>query len=285
MKDFLSNVWVKRAVSVFNIAYFAVIVLITYATFLYDLEFAEGKERSFFTVYVVASVVFLGLMIFSRNELPTRMLSILMLPVVFCLILFNMYDWILIIPPFAVALVMFFAAGTNETLKVIMGTIYLLMYVLGLVAYFVFNLLFGGTSTLTVLNADMDRSTDVFGLYKPEYTKICEVSADENTISPDGRYQIILYDVQDSDKGGVKICVVPYGEDIKLKFFTLKQKGIEKTISNKGIRGTVPDVGWIIDEEDGKLKVQYRLSPEDGLKKTSVTNMPDKQYLDFLGIS
>ena len=50
MKDFLSNVWVKRAVSVFNVAYFAVITLLTYATFLYDLEFAAGREKSFFTV-------------------------------------------------------------------------------------------------------------------------------------------------------------------------------------------------------------------------------------------
>ena len=35
MKDFLSNVWVKRAVSVFNVAYFAVITLLTYATVSY----------------------------------------------------------------------------------------------------------------------------------------------------------------------------------------------------------------------------------------------------------
>ena len=126
MKDFLSNVWVKRAVSVFNVAYFAVITLLTYATFLYDLEFAAGREKSFFTVYVVLNVVFMGLMLFSRRELVTEILSILMLPVVFCMILFNMGDWILIVPPFIVAIIMFFAAGTNETVKVIMGTIYLL---------------------------------------------------------------------------------------------------------------------------------------------------------------
>ena len=71
----------------------------------------------------------------------TEILSILMLPVVFCMILFNMGDWILIVPPFIVAIIMFFAAGTNETVKVIMGTIYLLMYVLGIVAYFVLNIL------------------------------------------------------------------------------------------------------------------------------------------------
>ncbi|WP_295212046.1 hypothetical protein [Ruminococcus sp.] len=282
MKDILSNVWVKRAVSVFNLAYFAVIFLLTAATFLYDLEFAAGREKSFFTVYVILSVVFLGLMLFSRREIMTRIISIFMLPVVFCLILFNMGDWVLIVPPFVVAVIIFFAAGTGENVKVVMGTIYLLMYVLGIVAYFVLNILFGGTSTETVLNADLDTSTSVYALYRDNFKKLTEVTSDENTISPDGRYQIVLYDVKDSDKGAVKICVLPYNEDIELKFFTLKQKGIKKTISNKGIRGTVPDVGWV--EEDGILKVQYRLSDADDLRSTSVTTMPDKQYLEFLGI-
>ena len=210
MKDFLSNVWVKRAVSVFNVAYFAVITLLTYATFLYDLEFAAGREKSFFTVYVVINVVFMGLMLFSRRELVTEILSILMLPVVFCMILFNMGDWILIVPPFIVAIIMFFAAGTNETVKVIMGTIYLLLYVLGIVAYFVLNILFGGTSVETVLNSDLDTSSSVYALYRDNFKKLTEVTSESNTISPDGQYQIILYDVKDSDKGAVKICVVPY---------------------------------------------------------------------------
>ena len=83
MKEFLSNVWVKRAISVFGIVYFAVIAMLTYATFLYDLEFAEGREKSFFVVYVIASIVFLLLMILTRNEIVTRVLSVLWLPVVF----------------------------------------------------------------------------------------------------------------------------------------------------------------------------------------------------------
>lgn len=284
MKEILSNLWVKRAVGVFNLVYFAVIGLLTYATFLYDLEFTEGQEQSFFTVYVAASFIFLILMIYSREVMVTKIVSVIMPCVVFFLLLFNMYDWILVIPPLLLALVMFFVAGSHETVKVVMGTIYLLMYVLGLVAFFVFNLLFGGTSAMTELNADMDRASDVFDIYKSEYTKICDVTRDENVLSPDGEYRIILYDVQNSDKGGVNICVVPNGQDIKLRFFTLKQKGIRKTISNKGIRGTVPDVGWSIDD-DGTLIVLYRLSPESELKKTSVTVMPDKQYLEFLGIS
>lgn len=284
MKEFLSNLWVKRAVGVFNLIYFAVITLLTVATFLYDLEFTEGQEQSFFTVYVAASVIFLLLMIYSRDVFITKMISILLVFVVFFMLVFNMYDWILVVPPLVVAVVMFFVAGTHETLKVVMGTIYLLMYVLGLVAYFVFNMLFGGTSTLTELNADLDRNSEVYSLYKDQYTKICDVTRDQNVLSPDGEYKIVLYDVQNSDKGGVNICVVPYGNDIKLRFFTLKEKGIKKTISNKGIRGTVPDVGWTQDD-DGTLVVLYKLSATSELKKTSVTVMPDKQYLEFLGIS
>ncbi len=283
MKEFLSNIWVKRAVGVFNLVYFAVIGMMVYATFDYDLEFTAGQEQSFFTVYVAASVIFLVLMLYSRDVLITKIISVLMLLLAFCLILFNMYDWILIVPPLVVGLIIFFAAGTHETVKVVMGTIYLLVYVLGLVAYFVFNMLFGGTSTMTVLDADMDRDTDVFDFYKSQYTKICDVTKDENALSPDGKYRIIIYDVQNSDKGAVNICVVPYGNDIKLKFFTLKEKGIQKTISNKGVRGIVPDVGWT--EEDGKLVVLYRLTPESELKKTSVTVMPKKNRLEFLGIS
>lgn len=285
MKELLSNIWVKRAVGVFNLVYFAVIGLLTYATFEYELEFTEGQEQSFFTVYVAASFIFLLLMIYSRDVFITKLTSVLLVLVVFFLLLFNMYDWILVVPPLVVAIVMFFVAGTHETVKVVVGTIYLLMYVLGLVAYFVFNMLFGGTSTLTELNASLvDRNAEVYSLYKPQYTKMCDVTRDENVLSPDGKFRIVLYDVQNSDKGGVNICVIPNGQDIKLRFFTLKQKGIRKTISNKGIRGTVPDVGWT-KEDDGTLVVLYRLSPESELKKTSVTVMPDKQYLEFLGIS
>lgn len=287
MKDFLSNIWVKRAVSVFNIAYFAVIVMLTCATFMYDLQFSAGKELPFFTVYLIASAVFMALMIFSRKEFVTRVLSSLMLPLVFCLILFNMADWVLIIPPFIVAVVMFFAASTSENTKVILGTIYLLLYVIGLVAYFVLNLLFGTSAVETRLDANITSNQTIYNLYKGDngegYKKICDVISDNRSISPDGKYQFILYDVKDSDKGAVKICVVPYGQDIELKFFTLKQKGISKTISAKGTRGVVPDVDWIMDK--GRLTVQFRLTPQSDLKKTSVTSMPSKQYFGFLGIN
>lgn len=283
MKDILSNVWVKRAVSVFNLAYFAVIVLLTCATFMYNLEFASGKEFPFFTVYLISGAFFLGLMLYSRNEIITKIISILMLPLVFCLIIFNMANWILIIPPFVVAVVMFFAGGTSENVKVIFGTIYLLMYVLGLVAYFVLNLLFA-TDVETRLGANIaDDNPEVYERYKDDYQKLCQVTSDGHSISPDGNFQFVIYDVENSDKGGLKICIEPYGEDIELKFFTLKQKGISKTVTVKGTRGVVPDVDWTYDDK-GEMVIQYRLVPGDEPKKANTKSMPDKNYLEFLGI-
>ena len=289
MSDFLSNPWVKRSVSVFNLAYFAVILMFTVATFLYDIQFAEGKEVTFFVVYFIASIMFMGLMIYSRREICTRIVSVALLPVCFCLILFNWGDWILIVPPFIVALVIFFASGVHETTKVVLGTIYLLLYVLGLVAFLVLRMLFGGSTITTVLDTNLPETNDeVFQLYndQTQWNNLVQYTSDENTISPDGKYKIVLYDIQDNDKGRIKICVVPYGEDIELKFFTLKQKGIEKTISNKGTRGTIPEFGWEQDPKTGAYRVYYVLSKGAQRKYQTVNenNMPQKQYFEFLGI-
>ncbi|MBR4554944.1 MAG: hypothetical protein IKO27_05055 [Ruminococcus sp.] len=289
MKDILSNVWVKRCVSVFTSAYFAVIVLLTYATFLYKLEFAEGMTGPFLVLYGSASVVFLALMIFSREIFLTRLISVLMMPVTFCLILLNMYNWALIVPPFVVAIVIFFAAGTKEHVKVILGTIYLLMYVLGIVAYFVLNMLLGGSSVETVIDLSLDPASSVYQIYSGQMKKISEVTDDANTYSPNGDYRFYITDLQDSDKGAVHIYVVPANQDIELKYFTLKQKGIKKTIEKNGTRGIVPSAGWIIeqDETTGEnfLAVLYQLSDEEAPKVTRIRGLPDKNYFEFLGVS
>lgn len=290
MKEFFSNVWVKRSISVFCLVYVILISFLTYATFLYELEFSEGMEPAFFTIYTVASIVFLGLLLVTRKEILTCVISMIFPLVVFFLVLFNIGSWVLIVPPFIVAVVMFFASDNHETLKVVMGTIYLLVYVLGIVLLVVCNMLFVGSSVETELTTDLDPNSTVYRIYESSMDKLATVTAEENTISPDGKYRFYLVDVKDSDRGAVKIYVVPYGEDIELRFFTLKQKGVRKTISNKGTRGVVPDVGWTVKTDDDgnqKLCIQYRLTEGGELKETSVTerNMPAKQYFEFLGIS
>lgn len=295
MRDMLENVWLKRCIAVAGFAYAAVITLLAYATFLYDLEFVSGKQSSFFIMYAVASVVFMVLMIYTREQFVTRLISVILLPVVFFLALFNFHNftdanWILIIPPFIVALVMFFAAGTHETVKVIMGTIYLLLYVLGIVAYVVCNMLFGSSTVETTLDMNLDPQSTVYSYYKNDLVHLSKVIEDDNAISPDGKYRFYLSDVKDMSDGRVVIYVLPNGQDIKLKYFSLNQKGIRKTINSTGTRGVVPDVGWTYKENDeGKqeLYLVYHLSPEDGWHESKVTSssMPKQNYWEFLGIS
>ncbi|MGN1133771.1 MAG: hypothetical protein ACI4RN_04865 [Oscillospiraceae bacterium] len=290
MKGFFSNVWVKRSVSVFCIIYVVLMGFISFATFLYHLSFNENTEAMFFTVYTLLNLIFLGLMILTRHEFLTRFLSMIFPIIVFMLVVFNMGNWVLIVPPFIVALVMFFFASNNETLKVVVGTIYLLIYVVGIVAVVLCNILFATTSVETELTTNLDPQTSVYKIYEGSMDKIAQVTAPENTISPDGKYRFYICDVKDSDKGAVKIYVVPYGQDIQLGFFTLEQKGIRKTISSKGQRGVVPDVGWTIKTDDSgnqTLAIQYRMSEGGKLKETSVNerNMPRKQYLEFLGLN
>lgn len=290
MGGFFSNIWVKRSVSIFCIVYMVFIAFLTYATFLYDLEFAEGLEPAFFTIYTLVSLFFLLLLIATRKETLTCILSMIFPFIVFFMIMFNIGNWVLIIPPFIVAAVMFFVADNHETLKVIMGTIYLLIYVLGIVFLVICNMLFAGSTVETEITTDLNQQSSVYKIYQGSMDKLSKVTSEENTISPDGKYRFYLADVKDSDRGAVKIYVVPYGEDIELRFFTLKQKGVRKTISNKGTRGVVPDVGWSVKKDKNgnqTLCIQYRLTEGGVLKETSVSekNMPDKQYFEFLGIN
>lgn len=289
MSEILNNKWVKWCMSIFCTAYFALIIMLTYATFIYKLEFVDGMKAPFLFLYGIASMVFLVLAIMTRDIILTRLMSVLFMPVVFMLILLNMYNWVLIVPPFAVALILFFVAGTSEHVKVILGTVYLLMYVLGIVAYFVLNMLLSGTAVETELNLNLDPEGDVFPIYATQLRKINEVTDEANCISPDGKYMFYICDVSDSDKGAVKIYVVPANQDIKLKFFTLRQQGIRKTITKNGTRGVVPSVGWIVEQDtpdsDPYLSVMYQLTDDDPPKIMKIRNMPAKNYWGFLGIS
>ncbi len=280
MKQFFSDIWVKRCVSVFNLIYLAVVAIMTYATFEYQLVFNEGMQTSFFIMYSVAGLVFMLLLIYTKERLVTKIINVVMLPLVFCLLILNINNWLLFAVPLVVALVGFFTCNTNPTSKVILGTIYLLIYVLGIIAYIVLTIIMPGNANETKLSPDMDKKSSVYALYENSMDKIAQVTSDKNTVSPDGKLQFYIVDCQDNSiAGAVKIYVVPCNEDKTLKFFTLKQKGIRKTVSTKGTRGVVPEVGWTDNNQ-----LQFRLSDTDKLNVTTIEEMPAKQYFEFIGI-
>ncbi len=270
MKTVLSNKWLQFGISVLCLAYLAFVGILSYWTFLYEIHF--NSERAFEIIYIVVSVLFLVLLFYSRKMLPTRIISMLLPLPVFLLIIFNFSRPMLFVPPLAVALILFFACSASESTKVIMGTIYILLYVVGLVIFMIASTLFGGSSVETKLTADSP--PEILAEY--DAAKIDNLNA--MSVSPDGKYRFYIVDVQDNSRGKVMIVVEPNDLDKKYRYFTLAEVGYSSRVAIHSVRGVTPDIKWI----DGQT-ISYSFG--DGEWKTStITEMREKNYLRFINI-
>lgn len=272
--------------------YLILIGALTVWTFLYELEFKS--QIAFFSVYIVLSLSFLVLMLLTKGQLFTRTVSVLMLFPVFFLMLFNFSRPVIFLPPLIVGIIMFFACSAGDNVKVIMGSLYLLMFVVGSVGYVIVSTLFGGSAIETRLDSSV---TDQSVTSEYDMEKIERLN--QNSVSPDGKYRYYILDVQDNDRGKVIIAVEPNDCDINYKFFTLTEAGYTSRIAKYSVRGVTPDIEWVLnDEYDGtvhtdaggneisvaKYKLRYRFG-EGSEWKTSTVNLPkSKNYLRFLNV-
>lgn len=270
MKSALSNKFLQLGVSFLCFAYLALIGILAYWTFLYEIQFKS--ERAFDIIYIAVSIFFLILMFYSRKQFPTRLISMLLLFPVFLLIIFNFSRPMIFIPPLVVGLVLFFACSAGESTKVIMGTIYILLYVVGLVVFMIASTLFGGSSIETKLNAST--SPDILSQY--DAAKIDNLNS--QSVSPDGKYRYYIVDVQDNSRGQVMIIVEPNDLDREYRYFTLVEVGYSQRVAIHTARGVTPDIKWV----DGQT-ISFTFG--DGQwKTTTITKMEEKNYLRFINI-
>ncbi len=269
-KNILSNKWLQFGVSIFTFAYLALVSVLAVWTFLYEIRFRS--ERAFNVIYIAVSVIFLVLLLYTRKRLPTRIVAMTLLFPVFLLILFNSSRPVIFVPPLVVGVILFFASGAGESTKVIMGTIYILMYVVGLVGFWIACTLFGGSSVETKLNSEAP--AEITGLYNMAQVENLNASS----VSPDGKYRYYILDVQDNSRGKVIIVVEPNDLDREYRYFTLVEVGYTTRVAIHNVRGVTPDIRWV----DGKT-ITYTFG--DGEWRTSTVNeMKEKNYLRFLKI-
>ena len=271
MKAFLSNKWTKLGASVVSIVYLVIIIMLAVNTFLY--QFVINRMVAFTTVYIILNLLFFCLLFFSKKEIITSIISMLLLPFVFAILIFNFGNWIIIIPPFVVAAIMFFACRAPETLKTIFGTIYLLLYILGVIAFFIFRLLMGGSNDSTVLNSQLSSDSILWEIYS--YEKVLALS--ENNASQEGSYRFFIVDVNDGLKGRLEVYVEPNDMDKKYKYFDFRVKGYKQKIAVINSRGTtsLPQINWVSDSE-----IEYKFKGQK--VKLNKINKIKKEYLDFL---
>jgi hypothetical protein len=130
---FFGNRWAKFGFSFISAGYLYFLGWIAWQTFAYHFVF--DNAAAVFLLYSFINVMFAIVMIYTRKCIITKIVTLFMHPFILILLIYGFGNWYLILPPFITAAVIFFASGVNESLKVILGTIYMILFVLAFLAY------------------------------------------------------------------------------------------------------------------------------------------------------
>ncbi len=203
IKGFFQNKWTKRCVSIFSPAFLIVVLILAYMSLVYTVEITNFKN------FAIAIGIFVGVlaitMIYSRKTFLTSLVSMIVLPLLFPIVINCWGEWILIIPLAVLAVLMFFMCGAGENLKTVLGTIYITFFILGTIAYLLYNSL--------IVNQTYDQQSEYY-------------------VSENGNYRCYVIDTIDSSTGGTKVYVEPNTYDINYNGISFIATDYEKIVYN-----------------------------------------------------
>lgn len=186
-----------------SLAYLIGIVWLAAYSLLYRLEIPETLQSGFCVRLSLICAAFTAVMIFTRRQFLTRFSIMAAMPFFFPIVLFNYHYMVLIVPLGLTGVVTFFANGAKEGTKTILGTIYLMIYVLGAFCYFNVIDMLQTSSVETVI---------------------------EQGISPSGAYRYAVIEVQDTANGNTYVSMEPNTYDIQYGHCTWYALGYDKRI-------------------------------------------------------
>ncbi len=199
MKAFFSNVWVKRFVSIIPVFYTIAVGYLCYYSIFYDIHIQE--RQSVCIIVSAVSLIALILMLYTRNQLLTKISSFLILTAMLPVVIMYFDEKALYIPIVAAGIIILLFSGAGEGKKTMLGTVILLMYIFGALGYYLFNSFF-------VTHA----KTDVL----------------KSGTSPSGRYRYQLINTEDTSGGSTSIVVEPNYADVTYPFVTFTLKNMER---------------------------------------------------------
>ncbi len=191
---FFKNVWFRRVIAVICWGYTGFMVWIAWLTFAYYFQFENPTPA--FILYLFINVAALGLFILSRRQVITRVNSFILPPIVFLVTFFGFGNWYIIIPPVVVMLVLFFVNASNETLKTVLGTMYLLLFVIGIAGHIGVTRFIGN---LNLLGPDLSTRDTSY-----------------ESLSKNGEYRLVRYLDSYPDRNTMTYYVEYTGDDYKL---------------------------------------------------------------------
>lgn len=212
--EFLNNKWLKRGISFATSIYGVFIAWLAYVAVFYDVTITNLPL--FYILNVLVNSFFFLLMFYTRKQPFTCFVTMILMVLMFPVIFFNLDCIGLFVPSALVVITMFFVCRMNETAKTVLGTVFLLMYILGGLALFIATNLFYPKTVDTLL---------------------------QQGVSDSGQYRYYVVDVQDKSIGRTEVYVEPNDKDIDLGFITFNATGYEQRKYNAR-NHEEPDVEW-----------------------------------------
>ena len=258
--EILKNKWVKFGVSFLSLAFPVFILFVDWLSFAYYLEPINGVPL--FLLYVLCNVIFGGIMFYTRKQIVTKIVVCITPLLAFLLLIIAFGQWYLIVPPVVICLLTFLVCNTNETFKTILGTVYLLMFVVGTLVY------------LTMLH---------FNLTVQSLLEITECALSkrygEYDYSTDGSYRLVRYiDNDNEERQSASFYVERTEEDIELPYLKCyKHLGSQKVLVSMYQDEVTYE--WISDTElliDGRVKDIEKIFKQAELEKLK-TEEEDKE--------
>ena len=228
----LKNRWFLLGISFLSFIYVLFVGYIVRLTFTCYLE--VKNFTSLMALYLLINFLFAVLMFFTRKQIPTIICGIIVPLEVFALLITAFGQWYIIIPPMVVGMFIFLLCGVGESCKTVLGTLFLLMYVVGGLVYSVF-LNFGITLFYVV--------TDLEG--NGAEIDMSQRSSDYLT-STDGTYRLVKYVEDDDDRSVTSYYVELAFEDEEFPFvYCYRVYGCRHVLSTLYDRDISPR--WISD--------------------------------------
>ncbi|MBQ8787543.1 MAG: hypothetical protein IJZ61_07905 [Oscillospiraceae bacterium] len=222
VKKVLTNKWFILVVSVLCAAYTIVLGYFAYAVFFYNIVYID--KMTFAIAYAAFSIVSGLFFFYTRRSFITCIIGMVNMVAFFPTLLLDWGNWPLLIPAAMVTVFGFFSCKMNDTIKTVFGTIFLLLYILGGIAFFLIMNVFRVTTVDTLLTPD------------------------GGLVSPSGYFRCYVLDVQNKSSGKVAIYVEPnqmdkdIGEVIRLE--TTIKRLIKQAIKENKDDALYYDVHW-----------------------------------------
>ncbi len=199
-----SNIWLKRGASVLGLLYTIFLCVLSYRSVFYEIII---NQRLVFCLFLsVISIVAGTVMIYSRQQFLTKLSGFVMFPMLLPVVLLCFGSWEMIIPLATCAVVIFFANGANEGTKTLLGTIYLLVYILAALAYFIFTSFLASPAVKETIGEG---------------------------VSPSGKYRYEIVNTTDSSNGSTSVILSPNFMDKKGKMVTFEIRGYDHKVCVK----------------------------------------------------